>query len=315
DFSAVDVFGDDMPKDVVLVGASVELRFAEDGTLLTRLPKATSDTRAMPKLRLDKARLTIKQAGREHRPLVVNGGTAEFTYADGAFRFEGTCADSDWGQWTVRGSYDVAADSFRLVLPSDQAEVTADKLSLLPFVPDEVWEEVKIAGGVTPVDLDLTTHGDAPVKPRIVLKPEGMRLHVSSIDLDADQTSGEVLIEDFVVRLRGVKGRTAGGTIGREADLDFRGEVARLDFRTIWVDGVELQRLPDSWKLKQYRITGKLTGRANLDVSVKAEGAETSGKGEGVVKEGVFRSLPILLPVKLNLTADADTIRILPALP
>ena len=50
-------------------------------------------------------------------------------------------------------------------------------------------------------------------------------------------------------------------------------------------------------------------------IGVKPEGAETSGTGKGVVNEAIFRSFPILLPIKVNLTADADTIRILPALP
>ena len=111
DFSALDLFGDDSsPKEIVLNGAHLELRFDKDGSLVTRLPKSTDSTQALPKLRLENARVTIKQEGRERRPLVVTGVSADFTYTEGAFRFDGVCADDYWGEWTVRGSYDSAKD-------------------------------------------------------------------------------------------------------------------------------------------------------------------------------------------------------------
>jgi hypothetical protein len=314
DVSAVDLFADDaMPKEVTLGGANVELRFDQDGTLLTRLPKAADTSRGMPKLRLEDARLTIKQAGRERRPLVVTGVTADFSFSDGTFRFEGTCADTFWGQWTVRGSYDVDADVFRLALHSDRAEATDEKLKLLPFVPDEVWEEVRIGEGVTPVDLVMSVHGDEPAKYRVELKPQNTRVRVSSIDLDADQASGEVVVADAVVTLRNVIGRTAGGTIATEAVLDFRGDDSRLVFSSIRMDKVELHRLPESWKLKENQIRGRLSGEARLDVLVKPSGIDMTGSGQGVVSEASVRNLPIFTPIRLKLTAVKDKIRITPA--
>ncbi len=304
DFSAVDMFGDDaMPKRVILNNANVVLLFDKDGTLLTRLPKASDSTQAMPKLRLENARVTIKQEGRLLRPHVVTGVTADFSYATGTFSFEGTCTDPDWGAWKVSGSYDTVGDVFRLSLRTNRVEVTDDKLKLLPFIPEEVWEEVKIASGVTPVDLELSTHGAEPVKYKISLKPEDTKLHISSIDLDADQTSGEVVIEDAVVRLRNVKGSTANGAIGTEASLDFRDErVSRLTFETIWVHDVDLNRLPESWKLKQNKITSKLTGDTKLNVQVKAEGVSLYGDGKVIVKN----IMPDGLPFKLKKAAGED---------
>ncbi len=309
DFSAVDMFGDDsLPKEIVLNGAHVELRFAKDGSLLTRLPKTTDSTQALPKLRLENARVTIKQEGRERRPLVVTGVTADFTYADRAFRFEGTCADAYWGDWTVVGSYDAVKDDFRLALRSERTAVNAEKLTLLPFIPDSVWEEVKITEGVTPAEIDLTSLGTDSVKYRIALKPTNTRVHVSSIDLEAEAASGEVVIEDDVVRLSNVKGRTANGSMGTEAVLDFREDNARLSFESIWLNDVDLHRLPDSWGLKQHKITGKLTGKAKLDVRVKVEGVDMEGSGKGAVTVDIFP-----LPITLKLTAVKDKINIFPA--
>jgi hypothetical protein len=292
DFSAVDILGDDLPKEVVLSGAHIELRFDKDGSLLTRLPKSTSSTQSMPKLRLENAQVTIKQDGRERRPLVATGVNADFTYADGAFRFEGQCTDSFWGEWTVKGSYDVGNDVFRLTLHTDRAAVSAERLALVPFVADEVWEEVRIAEGVTSEDLDLTVRGET-VNYRIVLKPENTRVRISSIDLDAD--------------------RTANGTIGTEADLDFSGDVAHLDFTSIWVKDVELQKLPESWKPKGQAIYGKLEGNAKLDVLVKPAGVEMNGTGTGMMRNATFNreKLDVL---NLEMKARGDSLRILPVL-
>jgi hypothetical protein len=317
DLSAVDLFADDpMPRQVVLAGARVELRFTDDGALLTRLPK-TDPSRPMPKLRLENAQLTVltvKQDGRGHRPpLTVNGVNAEFSSADGTFRFEGTCADTKWGEWTVRGSYDSASDLFRLALHSDRAEVTDEKLNQLPFIPKDVWTEVQIDKGLTPVDFEMTARGEEPAKYRVDLKPRNTKVRVSCIDLDAEQVSGDVLVEDGVVTLRNVTGRTANGTISTEAVLDFRGEDSHLLFSSIRVEKVELHRLPESWKLKENEIHGKLSGEARLDVLVKAAGVDMTGSGHGVVNEGIFKNLPIFAPIKLKLSAAKDKIQITPA--
>ena len=308
DFSAVDIFGDSMPKEVVLNGANVELRFAENGALLTRLPQASDSSKSMPKLRLENARISLLQDGRE-APLVVENVNAEFTYAERSFRFDGTCVDAVWGEWTVAGSYDTVNKVFHLELHTVRAEVTAEKLALLPFVPAKVWKAVRITAGVTPVDLDLTAGGGERVKYRVQLKPENTSLRITAIDLDAEQASGAVVIENSVVRLSDVKGRTANGTIATEAVLDFSSPSADLKFPVLSVDKVELQKLPDSWGLKKFNIQGKLTGKAELFVLVKPTGVSTKGSGKGTVN---VDNLPLLAPVPIKLIADKGKFRIFP---
>ena len=48
---------------------------------------------------------------------------------------------------------------------------------------------------------------------KVDLVPVNTEVVVTSIDLHADQASGKVTIEDRLVKLRDVKGRTADGTI------------------------------------------------------------------------------------------------------
>ena len=57
-----------------------------------------------------------------------------------------------------------------------------------------------------------------------------MQFHVSSIDLSAEGASGGVIIEDSIVWLRDVSGRSAGGSIKTSGKLDFRSDPVRLQF-------------------------------------------------------------------------------------
>ena len=78
--------------------------------------------------------------------------------------------------------------------------------------------------GETPCDFTLRVElkDDPIIHYRVALSPEAAHVHVASIQLDADQASGKVVVEDNLVTLRGVRGRFAGGKIGTDADLDFR---------------------------------------------------------------------------------------------
>ena len=101
--------------------------------------------------------------------------------------------------------------------------VTQAMLQQLPFVPDDVWREVQLSGD-TPGTVTLTFDpARPPLHYRVELEPRHTRLHIRAIDLDAEDASGRVVIEDGVVRLRDVSGRVGGGQVTTDADLDFNG--------------------------------------------------------------------------------------------
>ena len=69
---------------------------------------------------------------------------------------------------------------------------------------------------------------------------------LTAIGLRADQAQGKVIIEDGVVQLRDVRGRTADGTMETSADLNFRATPSRMQFN-VSAKRVNVQRLPSSW--------------------------------------------------------------------
>src|SRR5262249_28425663 len=127
----------------------------ESGRMLTHLPKPGGKTEKLPLLRVENATLKLSQAGRD-TPLVITGVNAEFTYANRVFDFTGSCTDPRFGTWDVSGSYDANTRIFKLALKADQVDVDEEKLALLPFIPSNVWKQVRIHSGTTSVDLNLT---------------------------------------------------------------------------------------------------------------------------------------------------------------
>jgi hypothetical protein len=131
-------------------------------------------------------------------------------------------------------------------------------------------------------------------------------VHVTSIDLEADQAHGQVVVEDGVVRLRDVQGQAAGGEIRTSGDLDFRPTPSQLRF-AVEVSRVQLARLPKSWSLPS-QLRGRLTGEADLRVTTQNGKAQTHGQGQGVIHEARIAGLSTN-PIHLVLHADGSRFR------
>jgi hypothetical protein len=298
DLSLLDVVrGDTSPQRVELTGAAVDLRFDENGHLLTRLPRIKPTGKPYPQLILHDARLTLNQQGRP--PMVIEGVNAEGSDDEGTLAFHGTVKDPYWGDWAVKGSFKAAEGRVMLNLKTQHTHVTQKKLEDLPFVSPSVWKQVKLEGD-TPVDLDLQfTVGKPGVHYRIELQPTDTTVDVTSIHLHAERASGSVVVEDRVVTLRDVRGTTADGTIHlNHSVLNFSQPAYDMTFE-VAVSDVDLRKLPPSWKIsipdKLAKLNPRLRGDANLRVVVKDGKAHTSGTGEGVIKP---------IPITLSLHAD-----------
>jgi hypothetical protein len=289
DIGAWALFGDDpAPSRLELNGASVTLRFDSDGHLLTRIPRPTEKNRPLPNLHLSDGTLVLRQTGRPD--LIVHGIDAHLEQEDGTFVVRALTNDPHWGAWTATGTIDPATGAGETRLQNPRADLTMAKLRTLPFVSSNVWEEVQ-AEGTTPVDFTFRFDPAAGSwKYRIVLHPESTWVHVRAIDLRADQVQGEVIIEDGMVTLSDLHGRTADGDIQTSAAMDFRKRPKEMHFR-VCVANVDIRRLPKSWRIPLL-VVGRLKGEAVLKVLVGGEPRVlTAGGGDGLINNAV--------PVKL----------------
>jgi hypothetical protein len=107
---------------------------------------------------------------------------------------------------------------------------------------------------------------------RLDMAPENTTLHVAAIDLTARGASGKLIVEDNVVQLRDIRGEAYGGDVRMDADLDFRGDVSKLNFKRIEVKDVNLSNLPENWNIpaviRKTASKGKLSGTARLEIAI-----------------------------------------------
>src|SRR5262249_55821343 len=107
--------------------------------------------------------------------------------------------------------------------------------------------------------------------------------------------------------LDSVHGKTAGGSITTSGKLDFHDEPTRLAFKA-GVQDVLLHDLPRSWKVPN-NIDGKLTGSADLIVTINRGKVQTSGSGEGVIRDARWGGFSINKPIRLALRSDKGRFR------
>jgi hypothetical protein len=302
--------GEAMPREVTLGSASVTLRFDDKGHLETRLPPLPTKGHFLPVVRLKAGRIVLLEAG--HPEMTIQGVDAALHNDVDRFTLDGTVTDPVWGVWSLKGSVERKSGIGTLVLSTPRRHVTQSMLESLPFVSAKVWKQVQCEGD-TPAELTLRFDPQIQkLTSRIVLEPEKTKVHVSSINLSADNAHGSVVIENKVVKLANVQGQTAGGQIKTTANMDFREKPSQLAFH-IEVEQADLVQLPKTWHLPA-TLRGRLEGHADLQVVVPQGKARTSGTGEGVITNGSFGGLRFSkIPILLH--ADEKGFRFSPQLP
>jgi translocation and assembly module TamB len=294
---------------IQLDGPSVPLKFT-----LASSTKAGGDKSASPgvsyKLAFDHLRITLPQTDRP--ALVASPVHGELEGNENGFRLTGAVRDHYWGNWAVSAGLVAKTGVIKVELHTPDVVVDQKKLEAVPYVPKSVWQQVR-ANGETAVDVqvNLSTH-KPDVHYRVDLKVKQATVYVSSIDLQATSATGEVIVEDNRVLLRNVTGATAGGTIATSGDLDFAVEPNRLKFN-VDARGLALKDLPKKWDLPA-QLDGKLTGKANLVVTLRDGNPETSGSGAGRIEDVKLVGLPAK-PIPLELSTDGKRIRLTPQSP
>jgi hypothetical protein len=306
DVSAVGLLCGELPATVHLENPKITLQFDLDNHLVTRLPVAPQRPgAAVPPIHIDNGDLTLACQGRP--PMVIHHIDGVIAGDQTGLHLDATITDPYWGQWTAVAHDDTGTRRVSLDLQSPPMQVTMEKLQGVPFITKSVWEQVQ-ADGRTPVHVALTFPPPGPagtlesVHHRVDLEPVDTRVHVTSIDLDADKARGKVVIEDQLVTLTNVVGASAGGEIHMDAKLDFRQPQSDMDFK-VNVAGLALHGLPPRWQVSR-RFDGKLSGSADLRIQVVGEKVKTSGGGDGHIDHLRLGPAPFPGEIKLLLRAD-----------
>ncbi|HTU89746.1 MAG TPA: hypothetical protein VMF69_06600, partial [Gemmataceae bacterium] len=308
DISALSLLLGKSPDDIQLQRARVRLRFDSDGRLLTKLPtKKKTAPEQLPRIHIEGGELTFDQ---QHRsPMIIRGVHADLASGANGLTLTGTVSDPFWGDWKASGDFNSTGSQGSIALDTDSVAVTMTKLKSISFVPLSVWHEVHVEG-TTPahVRMDMETKEDkTAVHYRVEISPRDAHVQVLSIALDAVQANGRAIIADEIVELDNVHGKTAGGSISVNGKLNFRDEPTRLAFKA-GVQDVVLHDLPHSWKLPR-EIDGKLTGSADLVLTIKQGKVETAGSGEGVIRDAKWGSFATDKPVRLALRSEGGRFR------
>jgi len=294
-----------MPRQLMLKGARLAIQLDKNGQLLTRLPAGHSEQTRVPDIHLRDAQIRLCQEGRPD--LIVEKVNADLRRVGNRLELTGSIREPRWGEWTLSGEAPWPAHSGSIALKAKQpVHVTQEMLSGLPFVPENTWEQVQ-AEGKTPVEITLRLDPDeSAVHYRVVLNPRQTKVHVGSIDLNAEDAAGEVIIEDGMVQLQGVVGKTADGEIKVNSEMDFRGEASMLHF-DVDVENLDVRQLPPQWRLPR-EIEGRLTGKADLQITVADGQVQFAGGGQGTIREARIGGAPAA-PLRLKLHPEGDGYR------
>lgn len=283
------------PGKVEIRGPKLVLRFDRKGDLLTRGPFAggAATPGAVPDLVIEEGEVTIDQEGRP--PMTVKGVSGQLAGEEEIEDLELDSDDPTWGRWTVRGRF---ADGFkhgsaRLTSGPGFAS-TPDLTARVPFVPPEVWQNVAPTGPIgVLVAVDLSEGAPKPVHVRTELTLRGASTALPGLGVVAEGTTGLIVVDDGMVRLDNLSGRSLGGTIAARGTLDFRQPASRFDL-DLTLDKIDVTKTPASWQLGELGASGRLTGKARLLVAMNPEGADLTGSsGEAVIDGAVLQGIPI----------------------
>ncbi|VTS07000.1 AsmA-like C-terminal region-containing protein [Tuwongella immobilis] len=291
-----DLLSGAQPTVVTLANAQVHLRLNADGDLVSPLPelKPESDGAAagpLPAIRLVDSRITIEQAGKP--TFSVDHVSGDVTSADGRWVGQAAIADATWGAWAAKAEFADNGDGNVWLNTEKSTHIDLAMLQSVPFIPNEVWKEVQIDGNAeAKIEFRI---GGTPKKLsyHVDVKPQGTAVSIPAIELKLADTQGDVVIDDAVVSLKGMTGKTASGEIRADGVLNFRDEPNVLKLR-VSANGLEVRQLPEAWGLPK-NLSGQLKGSTDELTLKLAPGKpmETSGSGVGIIENAMLGKIPV----------------------
>ena len=283
------------PTRLDILAPKVVLHFDRKGDLLTKGPFEgdPSSPSSVPDVSIEGGEVTIDQDGRP--PMTIRGVSGRLHREEDVEDIELDSDDPTWSHWTVRGRFvaDFKQGSARLASGPGFAS-TPDLTARVPFVPPEVWQNLVPTGPIdVVVAVNRTEGAPKPLYVRTELTFRDASAGLPSLGIVAEGTRGQMIVEDGLVRLVGLKGRSLDGTIAATGTLDFRQPVPRFDLE-LTLDKIDVARTPASWQLGEVGASGRLTGKARLLIAMNPDGPDLTGSsGEAVIDGAVLQGIPI----------------------
>ena len=156
------------PSALTLNGAALTLRVDADGQVVTPLPGLPGAGGAFPAVAIAGGRMAINQDGRP--AFAVTGVSLTLEPSGQAIILTGSIADPAWGNWTIRGEVLRDSRSGWVEFASADASLDPELLATVPFVPPDLFDEVKAVGRAA-VTVRLTVGIDRTVQPVVDIRP------------------------------------------------------------------------------------------------------------------------------------------------
>jgi translocation and assembly module TamB len=299
------------PENVSFESPQLTVRVDRDGILLTRPPfhSQSSEPTRVPDVIVNNALVRFRQDGRP--AMVVQGINAHLAAEATGQRISAETNDPTWGPWEAVGHFNADFQQGQLELAGTVPAADLAMETSIPFVTATVWQHVVPRGRVD-LKLLLTLHMDQP-DPLHVRTEVGFRettVELPAIGFTSTATTGDLTVENAVVKLNEVAGRIIDGDVQANGTLDFSSDVSDLDL------GLGLKRLdvtgvPASWGIQPLGATGRLTGDIHLRVALPEGSADfTRSLGSVVVEEATLHGVP-LKSLRLAIHRDANNERTL----
>jgi translocation and assembly module TamB len=291
--------GKSSPSNVTMNDVDILLRLDEKGKMLTPLPApkpSSGGPTALPVVKVSGGRVRIRQAGRAE--FVVSGVAAELKRDGDGYALSGTIDDPNWGKWAIAGRLadDPADGSVELTTP--RGELKEPLLRTIPYVPQEVWDNLQ-ASGETPAAVRFTFKPGQDLGYAVEVNPTAAAdITLPAAEVTLSQVRGKVLIADGKVAVTSGSVAVAEGTIGVSGEYAFDKPTAVIALK-LAADKLDLRKLPAKWGLPK-EIEGKLKGSAELEVRLPPDGPpDYRGSGSGQVEGAKLAGLDAEITLRL----------------
>ena len=312
------ISGHAQPHHIDASEAKVLLRFDRNGKLLTHFPSggqsgggtsgAGSGSTQLPEISLKHSQVTLAKEGAQ--PIVLNDVTASVQPKDGKLVVSADGRGARWGKLLLSGNIDSTTHAADIDLKTaGTIHVTQAMLDGLPMVPESIWKDVQTEGD-TPGQLKVTYDPKADkYHYRVELEPKHTDVTVPVAALHGKDVSGTLIVEDGVVRLRNVNGQAYRGTLAGNCDLDFSGDVTRIDFTPLHAHHLDIRQLPESWGLPK-EITGRLDAEGKIFLTLDHGKINTTGDAKAEIVQAKLAGQPVDGPIEIELAPEGAPLQV-----
>ena len=306
-----------MPTRIEVDRPSIDFRLDSTGKPLTNVPIVTADGSKVPAasapIRLPEVivkggTIHLTQAGRS--PLTLRGIDGRLAPGAEGSEIDVKSDDPTWGKIQVTGHLAPSLKNGEIWIATSPGFVAdPEQLRSIPFIPAEVWSNIEPRGPVDArVRINLTGDSPKPVVVHTELDLKDISLTLKPLQADLRGATGRVVIDDTLVRVEELKGRTIDGSININGSLDFGRKVPQFDL-AVRLRGIDVTRTPAAWQLNEVGATGRLSGRVDLKLKLDPAGPDLTGTtGRAVIEDGSFQGIPIK-SLSLGLRAEKNDLQ------